>query len=211
MTIDLPPRADGATRLVLLRHGEPHAGVHGRCYGQLDPGLSPTGREQMRRAWELLAGESPSAIYCSPRRRAVDSAALGPAGSPAIRIDDRLREIDFGAFEGLTYEDVASRCPDTYRQWMSEPTTVTFPNGESFQMLSARVGNALEDIRRTHSSETVAIVSHGGVNRAVLRDALNLEPRHVFRLAQAYACINVIDYIGDEAVLVAMNVTVTSC
>jgi len=109
MTIDLPPRAVGATRLILLRHGEPDAAVHGRCYGQLDPGLSPNGREQMRRAWELVANQAPSVIYCSPRRRALDSAALRPTGSPAIRIDDRLREIDFGAVEGLTYEELAEQ------------------------------------------------------------------------------------------------------
>jgi alpha-ribazole phosphatase/probable phosphoglycerate mutase len=211
MTIDLPPAANGTTRLILLRHGEPDAAVRGRCYGQLDPGLSAHGREQMQRAWRLLASQTPGAIYSSPRRRAIEGATLRADNSPAIRVEDRLREIDFGAFEGLTYEEIASRYPDTYAQWMTEPAAVVFPGGESFEMLSARVCAALDEIRRTHPGETVAVVSHGGVNRIALREALHLDRRHVFRLAQAYACVNVIDYLGDEPMVVVMNACVKPC
>ncbi|MGH9307957.1 MAG: histidine phosphatase family protein, partial [Vicinamibacterales bacterium] len=63
MTRWLPPAATGTTRIVLLRHGEPDERVHGRCYGRLDPGLSPRGREQMRQAWRLVRDEPLAAIY----------------------------------------------------------------------------------------------------------------------------------------------------
>lgn len=211
MTIDLPPPDNGTTRLILLRHGEPDETVRGRCYGRLDPGLSARGREQIRRAWRLVANQTPSAIYCSPCRRAIESAALRPADSLAVTVDDRLREIDFGAFEGLTYQDVAGRYPETYEQWMTEPATVTFPGGENFAMLCARVCAALEQVRRDYPGKTVVMVSHGGVNRAALGDALDLDRRRVFRLAQAYACVNVIDYIGHYAVVVVMNATMQPC
>jgi len=211
MTINLPSRANGTTRLVLLRHGEPDEAVRGRCYGRLDPCLSATGREQMRRAWRLVANQSPSAIYCSPRRRAVESADVRPAGGPATTVDDGLREIDFGAFEGLAYEDIAIRYPQRYGEWMISPTTVVFPGGESFSMLAARVQAALQQIRRAHAGGTVVTVSHGGVNRVALGQALELDARRIFRLAQAYACVNVIDYIGDEPVVLVVNATVQPC
>jgi alpha-ribazole phosphatase len=211
MTIGVPPPDNGTTRLILLRHGEPDETVHGRCYGRLDPGLSLQGREQMRQAWLLVANQPASAIYCSPRRRAVESAEVRSTDSPAMTLDDRLREIDFGAFEGLTYQEIASRYPQEYDEWMTQPTSVVFPGGESFPMLSGRVREALEQIRRNHAGETVVIVSHGGVNRVALGQALDLDPRRLFRLAQAYACVNVIDYAGDDAMVLVTNATVQPC
>jgi alpha-ribazole phosphatase/probable phosphoglycerate mutase len=188
MTNCVPPAA-GATRIILVRHGEPDDSVRGRCYGRLDPGLSPRGREQMQRAWLLLHDEPLTAIYSSPRRRAVESASLRPTENPAVTVDDRLREIDFGAFEGLAYDEIAKRFPEKYEEWMSRPTEVSFPGGERFGEMSARV---LE-------------MSHGGTNRVVLAAALDLDPRRIFRLDQAYAGVNVIDYIGDEPLVRVIN------
>jgi len=211
MTIALPPAVGEVTRLILVRHGEPDEQVHGRCYGQLDPGLSPRGREQMRRTWHLLENQLVAAIYSSPSRRAVESTNLRAGDTSAIAIDDRLREINFGAFEGLTYREISSRYPQTYDEWMTRPTSVSFPGGESFAAMSGRVRSAFEHIRLLHSGKTVAIVSHGGVNRVVLAAALDLDARHIFRLDQAYACVNVIDYFGDEPWVRVINAIVEQC
>src|SRR5687768_5497484 len=211
MTMALPPRCNGTTRLILLRHGEPDETIHGRCYGRLDPGLSHRGREQMRQAWLLLDKESPSAICRSPSRRAVESTALRSIDTPAAAVDERLREIDFGAFEGLTYNEISTQYPQKYDQWMTRPTDVVFPDGESFATMSARVHEALEQIWRKHSGETIVTVSHGGVTRVALAHALDLDPRRIFRLAQGYACVNVIDYAGGESVVLVMNATVQPC
>jgi broad specificity phosphatase PhoE len=211
VTIALPPRRDGTTRLILLRHGEPDGTVYGRCYGRLEPGLSHRGREQMRQAWLLLNSQSPSAVYSSPSRRAVESTALRSIATPAMAVDERLREIDFGAFEGLTYDEIAIRYPQKYDQWMTRPHDVVFPGGESFATMAARVRQALEEIRRKHSGETVVTVSHGGINRVALAQALDLDPCRIFRLAQAYACVNVIDYAADESVVLVMNASVQPC
>ncbi len=210
MTIGLPVPAPGTTRFVLIRHGEPDEAFRDRCHGRLDPGLSRTGREQMQRTWRLV-GSGPAAIYSSPRRRAVESAGLRTAAAPVVTLDERLREIDFGAFEGLTYREISMQYPATYAEWMARPTEVTLPGGESFAAMNARVQDALEHIRRTHAGEIVAIVSHGGVNRIALAAALDLDLRRIFRLAQSYSCVNVIDYIGDDALVRVMNATSESC
>ena len=204
MTMWVPPHA-GMTRIVLVRHGEPDESVRGRCYGRLDVGLSPRGCEQMRQVWRLLSAEPLSAIYSSPRRRSVESASVLAARCSAVTVDERLREIDFGDFEGLTYDDIAERFSETYEQWMTRPTEVTFPGGENFAAMAARVGEALGHIRGAHRGQTVAIVSHGGVNRIALATALELDVRRIFRLDQAYACMNVIDYIGDEPLVRLIN------
>lgn len=211
MTIALPPVVADMTRVILVRHGEPDESVHGRCYGQLDPGLSPRGREQMRRTWRLLDSQPVAAIYSSPSRRAVESTQLRARDTPSVAIDERLREINFGAFEGLAYREIAARYPKTYEEWMTRPTSVAFPGGESFAAMSERVRPAFEHFRRLHSGRTVAIVSHGGVNRIVLATALDLDARHIFRFDQAYACANVIDYFGDEPLVRLINAVVDQC
>ena len=211
MTVALPPAVAEVTRLILVRHGEPDERVRGRCYGQLDPGLSSRGREQMRGTWPLLDNQPVAAIYSSPSRRAVESTNLRAADTPGVAIDDRLREIDFGEFEGLTFGEISSRYPTMYQEWMTRPASVAFPGGESFAAMSARVRSAFEHIRVLHSGTTVAIVSHGGVNRVALAAALDLDARHIFRLDQAYACVNVIDYFGDEPLVRVMNASVGPC
>jgi alpha-ribazole phosphatase/probable phosphoglycerate mutase len=211
MTLSLPAPDCRATRLILIRHGEPDESVHGRCYGRLDPALSVRGREQMRQTWLLLGTHRVAAIYSSPSRRAVESANLRIVADPVATVEGRLREIDFGEFEGLTYDEISARYPEEYHQWMTQPAHIAFPGGESFAAMCTRVRAGVDDLRRMHSGQTVMVVSHAGVNRAVVAHALALDPRQIFRLAQDYACVNVIDYIGEEPIVRLMNLTVGPC
>jgi alpha-ribazole phosphatase len=192
------------TRLILVRHGEPSEEVHGHCYGRLDPPLSDLGRRQIRRVGRWLAGLADVEVCCSPLRRAVESATLLAHAGP-IAIDDRLREIDFGALEGLTYTEIEQRHPDVFRAWMAHPTEVTFPDGEPFVQMAARVERAAAELRHRRAGRTTVVVSHGGVNRIVLASALHMPLASMFRLGQDYGCVNVIDYAGDEAIVRAVN------
>ncbi len=191
-------------RLVLIRHGEPEASAKGRCYGKLDVGLSETGRRQMVRVSEALRASATTvdAVYTSPRRRARESAEIL---SGEIVVDRRLSEIDFGELEGLTYEEAAERCPDLYQRWMQQPTEVKFPGGEGFAEMKARVLDAISVIRDMHSDETVAIVSHGGVNRIVLAEALAIDARSIFHMDQSHAGVNIVDDFDDYSVVRLMN------
>src|SRR6478736_4545444 len=96
-------------------------------------------RAQAEAAAALVADLPMQAIYASPRRRAIETAEVlaKPRGLGVI-VDDRLREIDFGAFEGLTWDEARARHPEVYEAWMTRPTTVTFPGGESWSVLRTR-------------------------------------------------------------------------
>jgi alpha-ribazole phosphatase/probable phosphoglycerate mutase len=159
-------------------------------------GLSATGRNQMAQVAGWLRGEPIAAIYSSPRSRALESARI-LAAAPAcpVEIVAELREIDFGDFEGLSYDEIALRYPDLYRQWMERPTEVQFPHGESFAEMRARVLRAFERIRRELEEETVAIVSHGGVNRILMAWALRMPDDCIFRLAQDHAAVNLLAFV----------------
>ncbi len=189
-------------RLVLIRHGEPEASAKGRCYGKLDVGLSDVGREQIGSVAAMLESASVDAVYTSPRRRACESAEL-LAGD--VIVEPRLSEIHFGDLEGLTYDEVAERYPSLYRRWMERPTSVEFPGGESFEQMRIRVLDAMRAIRDTHSNQTVAIVSHGGVNRIVLAHALGIDAHNIFHMEQSHAGVSVVDDFDDYSVVRLMN------
>jgi len=184
------------TRFWLIRHGEPAEEARGRCYGSLDIALSETGRAQMAQVVEYLKGEPIAAIYSSPLSRALESARiLGAAASSPVEVRADLREIDFGEFEGLAYAEIAARYPDLYRRWMEAPTEIRFPDGQSFSEMRERVLRAFEKIRRDREGQTVAIVSHGGVNRILIAWALETPDHCLFRLAQDYAAINMLELV----------------
>jgi alpha-ribazole phosphatase len=194
------------TRLWLIRHGEPAEEAQHRCYGALDVGLSETGHSQMAQVADYLKAEPITAIYTSPRSRALESARiLAAARSRPLEIVADLREIDFGDFEGLPYDEIAARHPDLYRQWMDTPTEIRFPNGESFSEMRIRVLRTFDAIQRERAEQTIVIVSHGGVNRILIAWALQMPDDCLFRLAQDYAAINLLASVDGTPSVRLMN------
>ena len=197
------------TRIWLVRHGEPEESVRRLCYGSLDVGLSDAGRRQMARAARELADEPVAAIYSSPRQRAIESAGIVRDGlggdSREVRVVPDFREIDFGDFEGMAYDDIASRYPDLYRQWMETSTSVQFPGGESFATMRLRVLRAFDAISAAHADETAVVVSHGGAIRAIVAKALGMAGEDIFHLAQDHGAINRIDLVDGFAVVGLLN------
>ena len=204
-TAQCPPGV--SRRILLLRHGETDASSRGRCYGKLDVPLSEEGRQQVERAATLLHTLSPDAIVSSPRTRALDSAGIvAKRCQLSVQTEERFAELDFGDFEGKRYEDVEREDPDFYTRWMASPTEVSFPNGESYSRMAQRVVAAYQQRVQNAASHKVLLVAHGGVNRIILSDVLDLDPAHVFRLEQSYAGISIIDYYDTTPVLRVMNV-----
>ena len=192
------------SRLVLVRHAEPDESMRGRSYGRLDVPLSAAGRAQAATIAETLRGARLDAIFASPMRRAIDTAApLAQARGLEVVEHKGLRELDFGALEGLTFDEIARERPELYEAWMTNPTETRFPDGESFGELRERALAAAADIRCGH--EHAAIVAHGGVTRAILADALQMPERAIFRLDQPYGAISVVDCVGGTAVVRALN------
>ncbi len=194
------------TRFWLIRHGEPAAESRRRCYGSLDVGLSDRGRTQMASAAGYLKTAPISAIYASPRSRALESARIlaGTRAAP-VKTVEGFREMDFGNFEGLSYDEIAAEHPGLYRQWMETPTTVRFPHGESYSVMCARVLRSFERIRRKRQNQTVAIVSHGGVNRILIARVLQMPHHAIFRLAQDYACVNLLEFVDGFPAVRLLN------
>ncbi|MGN6098101.1 MAG: histidine phosphatase family protein [Bosea sp. (in: a-proteobacteria)] len=158
-------------RLILVRHGETDWNREGRLQGGRDIPLNALGREQAAEAADRLKTLEPAFAdldyICSPMERARETMDILrrdldlPAG--AYRIDDRLKELTFGEWEGFTWREI--RKAEREQAHLRERDKWGFvpPGGESYRMLAERVRPVLAGLER----ETV-IVSHGGVARAVL-------------------------------------------
>ena len=144
-----------------------------------------------------------AAVYTSPLERAAATAAPIAAAHAveAIVVDD-LREIDFGAAEGVPFDDLPS---DVQRGLLEQPTATRFPGGESYADLRARVTAALDDIVLRHPDATVAVVSHGGAIRAALASWLRMDEDAVFRLDQRYASVNVVEWTDGTPFVRVVN------
>jgi alpha-ribazole phosphatase len=193
------------SRLVLIRHAEPDEAVLGRSYGRLDVPLSPAGHDHARAIADALHEVRLDAVFASPLRRALDTAApLAHARELEPIVHEGLREVSFGLVEGATYEEIARERPELFASWMNDPTGTRFPQGESFPDLRKRALAAAAEIRSEH--ESTAIVAHGGVTRTILADALEVPDHAIFRLDQPYGAVSIVDWIDGSAVVRGVNV-----
>ena len=164
------------TQLLLIRHGETAWNAEHRIQGQLDIPLSPLGVLQSARLAECLANEPIDAVYSSGQSRAwLTAAPLAARLGLEVIAEPRLRERSFGIFEGLTLDEVAERYPPEFKKWRERDPAWRPEGGESGQQLIDRVLSAVSDIGIKHPSQTVVLVSHGGVLDVLYRAARLLE------------------------------------
>ena len=176
------------TRLILVRHGETDWNALRRFQGQTDVPLNAAGRRQAQALGTRLAGAAPDVLYASDLRRAWDTAqAIAATVGLAVQPEPRLREVDFGAWEGLTYAQISQRYPEAVAAWQADPSGVAPPEGEALEELVARVQAALDDVLRRHPEGSAMVVAHGGVLQVLLCLAFDLDPgrRWQFRLDPA--------------------------
>ncbi|MDQ1654453.1 MAG: glucosyl-3-phosphoglycerate phosphatase [Cryptosporangiaceae bacterium] len=158
-------------RLLLWRHGRTEWNAAGRMQGQSDVALDDTGRAQAREAAPLLAAEQPDAIVSSDLVRAHDTALVLAAltGLP-VRTDPRLRESNFGPWQGLTSEEIAERFPEPHALWR-QGKAFTVPGAETPDEVAARMLAGIEDALDA-TDGTLVVAAHGAAARHAVRALL---------------------------------------
>lgn len=153
------------TRFVLIRHGETDWNLEGRWQGQADVPLNRHGLAQAHRmAQELSKTARLDAIYSSDLERARQTAAaLESATGLPVRLDQRLREIHQGEWQGLLVSEIESRYDRIFELRSQDPWNVAPPGGETALQVRARVAAAFCDIVNCHPGGVVAVVAHGFV------------------------------------------------
>ena len=157
-------------KLVLIRHGQTQWNEQRRTQGHRDSPLTETGLRQADHLGQALRTLTPRDFFCSDTGRALQTAeriARANPGFPPVRPEPRLRELDFGAWEGLTHEEIRSQYPDLYRIYRSDPAGFRAPDGETFRDVQRRFLSFAEDLE-PESGGTVVAVTHSGTIRLAL-------------------------------------------
>ena len=145
-----------------------------------------------------------AAVITSPLQRAYDTAATAAkALGLDVTVDDDLIETDFGDWEGLTFGEAAERDPELHRKWLRD-TSVTPPDGESFDSVAERVRRARARIIAEHGGETVLVVSHVTPIKTLLRMALDAGPGILYRLHLDLASLSIAEFYPDGAASVRL-------
>jgi broad specificity phosphatase PhoE len=177
-----------------------------RFIGHLDVPLSPLGEAQVGALAARLRGVPLDAIYCSDLRRTRRSAEILAAPHHLTPISDpALREFAMGRWDGLTAEEIRALDAAAFDAWMGDVGRFQFPGGESLPDLEARAWPAFETIVTRHAGGAIAIVAHGGSNRAILCRALGLGPERLLALGQDYAALSVLEQAGSRWTLRMLN------
>jgi probable phosphoglycerate mutase len=162
-------------RIILLRHAETAWTLTGQHTGKTDLELTDAGRREARavaKVIERVLGEAAfEVVYSSPRKRALETAALslGPEVLPVVT--DLVAEFDYGAYEGLTRDQIERQRPG-WNFWEDG-----CPGGESIAFAAARADRFIELLRRQHPGATICVVSHGHFIRILTARLLTLDAR----------------------------------
>ena len=157
------------TRLYLVRHGATVWHAENRYAGTTDVALDPGGYAQAERLAVWASDARLAAIWCSPLNRARETAAPSArAAGVEPRIDERLREIDFGQIEGKTMAEAEQLFPEEIRRFKADPATYPMPGGEDPHQAARRAVSVLRDIASKHQQGRVLVVTHSTVIRLAL-------------------------------------------
>ena len=180
-------------RLLLIRHGETDYSSQHRYCGFSDPPLNDKGISQSQQLAARLKDSKIDKVYSSDLLRARQTARI-IFGDSSIEETADLREMNFGLFEGLKYEQLVEKHPELYRGWINNLEKVKIPNGEGLRDLSKRIEKTLSLIISRNKDKTAAVVTHGGPIRIVLCKALKFDLRKFWKIEQQLGALNIIDY-----------------
>ena len=124
-----------------------------------------------------------------------------------MRTDERLTEINHGAWEGELACDIEARYPEEFKQWHTQPHLVQMPGGENLEDVRRRARAAFDEFAQKYDGKTLLVSAHDAVNKAIICDVLGLDMSHFWNIKQDTACINVLECNEGTWRVVLLNST----
>ena len=191
-------------RLILVRHGQTEWNAGGRYQGQSNVALSDTGRKQARFLAERFPVKQLDAIYTSDLDRAKETAeCVGEKLGVSVRPEKAFRELSFGDWEGLTYQEISSRWPKEAEKLFTAPDELVIPHGETFQELQKRALDKIQLLYKNHIDQTVAVFAHGAINKTILAGLMHIPLHYLWSLRQDNTAVNILR-LDDGYVMVEL-------
>jgi phosphoserine phosphatase len=197
------------TKILLVRHGHVEGIKPERFRGRSELPLTHRGVSEAQAVARRIASAWRAVkIYTSPMQRCIETGhAIAKACGVESQAIAELNDIDYGAWQSRSYEEIEKTEPQLFAAWFATPHLVRFPDGESLQDMVARTADALRLVLIRHVDDTVVLVGHTSVNRALLVQLVDQPLSAYWRLAQAPCCINEIDVVDGRVTVVRINET----
>lgn len=189
--------------LYMVRHGQTAASRENRFSGTSDPPLTEAGEAMARAFAQAYASLEWDAIYTSPMLRTRQTAeALCRLTAVHATVEDGLKEIAYGEWEGLRQDEVKQRWPEAFEYWADDVASRGTPGGETAFHVAARAMRVVEEIRTRHQRGNVLLVSHKATLRVITCALLGLDVR-LFRerIAQPVAAVTMFAITNKTAQL----------
>ena len=183
------------TKILLTRHGHVDGIRPARFRGRAELALTERGLAQADAlAKHIAATWKPVAVFTSPLQRCLlTGGKIAAACGIKSEVRDGLGDIDYGAWQMRTHDEVKAETPEAFRLWHEAPHLVRFPGGESLQDVVARTSDALRLVLTRHATDTVVLVGHDSVNRALLLQLLDQPLSAYWKLSQDPCTLNEIE------------------
>lgn len=198
-----------STRIALVRHGHVEGIDPPRFRGRSELSLTEDGLRQAAATRDyVLAFARAQALYASPLGRCLRTGAI--IGAPHGLVPQPLPEfndIDYGAWQGLTHDEVLRRDPGAFAAWQATPDQARIPGGETLALVASRVARALSMLLGRHPDATIILVGHDSVNRLLLLQVLGLPLSRYQRICQDPCAVNVLEHEGRDWTVHSMNET----
>lgn len=194
------------TRVILVRHGESSYNVERRVQGHCDLStLTEKGETMAAQVAIALKDLKFDAVYSSPLQRAKRTADIVVAGlinPPELQVTDDLKEINLSLWEGLLFTEVEEKYPEEFRLWKDEPhqLRMALPDGREAFPIADLYDQARRFWKTTlpkHEGQTILIVAHAGINRALIYTAIGLNPEDYQRFHLSNCGISVLNFSGE--------------
>lgn len=196
-----------ATKIILTRHGHVEGITPRRFRGREDIPLSNLGRAQAEATGQRIsAAWRPAVVYTSPMGRCVETGtAIARACGVTSEVLETLNDLDYGAWQWKTHEEIATAFPELYERWHKTPQLCRFPNGESLQDLVARTGDALRYVLKKNREQAFVLVGHDSVNWALFTQVLEQPLSAYWRIIFEPCGISEIDFVEDTPLVRRVN------
>jgi probable phosphoglycerate mutase len=198
-----------------VRHGETQWNRETRFQGGIDVPLNDNGRQQAQKAAQFLKDVEIDFAVSSPMLRPKETAEIILQYHQSINLElqDGLKEISHGLWEGKLEQEIEQEFPGELHRWRTVPAEVQMPEGENLQQVwerSVAAWQAIVETALANGLKTGLVVAHDATNKTLLCHVLGLSPEHFWNFRQGNGAVSVIDYTLDAnsfPVLQAMNIT----
>lgn len=191
--------------IFLVRHAESTWNRQKKIQGQKDPPLSKYGKREAKLVGKRFRELPFDAVYSSPQRRALETARSIVGSKADICIDEDLREICLGEWEGKTISQIRKIYGEGFERWVVRPDRLPIPGGEDFRAFVRRVKKALRKIEKDHPNSNVLMVGHGGVISTYVTVVLNIKPVDVWCVTVKNASVTIVEVKDGMRRLVIFN------